>query len=264
MPIGPGDDDIRGALDVLTGRELGELRPRDAVQGIPVELLEGLEVREPRLAQQTRYGAVAAGEHLALEQLQQELLVVPAVVRRLAHELRVVAAHRGHLQLPAVRLDDGRPRARCSRRSQLWLDNGTSTPEHTAPTADVHSKEETVTSVENQAADDRAAVELMVTAQNALAAAQDKKMEAVEKNIEATEKTLISAMSSLDSKIDALASKLDSKLGALDSKMNLLGLFVGLGGIAIALVAFIAGGDSGEVAITIELGDAMAELLPPR
>ncbi len=106
----PGDDDVLGALDVLTGRELGELRPRDALQGIPVELLEGLEVRESRLAQQTRYGAVAAGEHLGLEQLQQELLVVPAVVRRLAHELGVVAAHRGHLQLPAVRLDDGRAR----------------------------------------------------------------------------------------------------------------------------------------------------------
>ena len=106
----PGDHDVLGALDILAGRELGELRARDALQGIPVELLEGLEVREPRLAQQTRYGAVAAGEHLALEQLQQELLVVPAVVGRLAYELGVVAAHRGHLQLPAVRLDDGRAR----------------------------------------------------------------------------------------------------------------------------------------------------------
>ena len=73
----PGDHDDVGALDVLAGRELGELRPLDAPQRLPVELLEGLEVREPRLAQQARYRAVAAGQHLDLEQLQQELLVVP-------------------------------------------------------------------------------------------------------------------------------------------------------------------------------------------
>ena len=79
----PGDDDVLGALDVRAGRELGELRPLDAPQGLPVELLEGLEVREPSLAQQARYRAVAAGQHLDLEQLQQELLVIPAVVRRL-------------------------------------------------------------------------------------------------------------------------------------------------------------------------------------
>ena len=77
-------------------------------QGLPVELLERLEVREPRLAQQARYRAVAAGQHLDLEQLQQELLVVPAVLRRLAHELGVEAADRGQLEFAAVRLEHGR------------------------------------------------------------------------------------------------------------------------------------------------------------
>ena len=103
----PGDDNVLGALDVLAG---GELRPFDAPQRLPVELIEGLEVGEARLAQQARYRAVAAGQHLDLEQLQQELLVIPAVVRRLAHELGVVAADRGQLQLPAVRLEHGRAR----------------------------------------------------------------------------------------------------------------------------------------------------------
>ena len=70
----------------------------------------GLGVGESRLAQQARHRAVAAGQHLGLEQLQQELLVVPAVVRRLAHELGVVATDRGQLQLPAVRLEHGRAR----------------------------------------------------------------------------------------------------------------------------------------------------------
>ena len=110
MPIGPGDHDVLGALDVRAGRELGELRALDAPQGLPVELLEGLDVGEPSLAQQARHCAVAAGQHLDLEQLQQELLVVPPVLRRLAHELGVEAAHRGQLQLPAVRLEHGRAR----------------------------------------------------------------------------------------------------------------------------------------------------------
>ena len=105
-----GDDDVLGALQVLAGCELGELRPLDALQRLPVELLEGLGVGESRLAQQARHRAVAAGQHLGLEQLQQELLVVPAVVRRLAHELGVVAPDRGQLQLPAVRLEHGRAR----------------------------------------------------------------------------------------------------------------------------------------------------------
>ena len=129
----PGDHDVLGALDVRAGRELGELRALDAPQGLPVELLERLEVREPSLAQQARYRppadagiprrAVAAGQHLGLEQQQQELLVVPPVVRRLAHEVGVEASHRGQLQLPAVRLEHGRARrlahgaAAASRRS---------------------------------------------------------------------------------------------------------------------------------------------------
>ena len=119
----PGDHDVLGALDVRAGRELGELRALDAPQGLPVELLEGLDVGEPSLAQQARHCAVAAGQHLDLEQLQQELLVVPAVLRRLAHELGVEASHRGQLQLPAVRLEHGRARrlahgaAAASRRS---------------------------------------------------------------------------------------------------------------------------------------------------
>ena len=40
----PGDDDVLGTLQVLAGRELGELRPLDAPQRVPVELLEGLDV----------------------------------------------------------------------------------------------------------------------------------------------------------------------------------------------------------------------------
>ena len=82
----PGDDDVLGALDVFAGGELGELRPLDALQRVPVELLEGLEVGEPRLAQQACDRAIAAGQHLCLEQLHEELLVVPAVVRGLAHQ----------------------------------------------------------------------------------------------------------------------------------------------------------------------------------
>ena len=118
-----GDDDVLAALEVVAGGELSELRPLDALQRVPVELLEGLEVGEARLAQQPLDGAVAASQHLGLEQLHEELLVVPAVVGRPAHELRVGAAHRGHLQLPAVRLEHGRARrlahgaAAASRRS---------------------------------------------------------------------------------------------------------------------------------------------------
>ncbi len=104
----PGDHDVLGALDVRATRELGELRPLDALQRVPVELLEGLEVREPRLAQQARYRAVAAGQHLGLEQLHEELLVVPAVVRGLAHQRGVLAADRGQLEFAAVRLEHGR------------------------------------------------------------------------------------------------------------------------------------------------------------
>ena len=44
----PGDHDVLGALQVVAGGELGELRPLDAPQGLPVELLEGLEVGEAR------------------------------------------------------------------------------------------------------------------------------------------------------------------------------------------------------------------------
>ena len=39
MPIGPGDDDVLGLLQVLAGGELGELRTLDALQRVPVELL---------------------------------------------------------------------------------------------------------------------------------------------------------------------------------------------------------------------------------
>ena len=104
----PGDDDVLGALDVFAGGELGELRPLDALQRVPVELLEGLEVGEPRLAQQARHRAIAAGQHLCLEQLHEELLVVPAVVRGLAHQRGVLAADRGQLEFAAVRLEHGR------------------------------------------------------------------------------------------------------------------------------------------------------------
>ena len=56
----PGDDDVGGALDVLAGRELCELWPLDAPQRLPVELLERLEVREPRLTQQLTGSVPAA------------------------------------------------------------------------------------------------------------------------------------------------------------------------------------------------------------
>ena len=114
----PGDDDVLGALDVFAGRQLGELRPLDALQRVPVELLEGLQVGEPRLAQQAcdrppadagiPRRAIAAGQHLCLEQLHEELLVVPPVVRGLAHQRGVLAADRGQLEFAAVRLEHGR------------------------------------------------------------------------------------------------------------------------------------------------------------
>ena len=104
----PGDDDVVGALDVLAGRELCELWPLDAPERVPVELLEGLDVGEARLAQQACDRAIAAGQHLCLEQLHEELLVVPPVVRGLAHQRGVLAADRGQLEFAAVRLEHGR------------------------------------------------------------------------------------------------------------------------------------------------------------
>ena len=82
-----GDHDVLAALQVVAGGQLSELRPLDPTQRVPVELVHGLEVGEARAAQEPGDGAVAADQDLGFEQLEQELLVVPAVVRRLADEL---------------------------------------------------------------------------------------------------------------------------------------------------------------------------------
>ena len=97
--------------------------PLDPAQRVPVELVHGLEVGEARAAKQAGHGAVAADQHLGFKQLQQELLVVPAVVRRLADQLGVLAMHGRQLELATVCLEHGLSRCvahdapRSSRRS---------------------------------------------------------------------------------------------------------------------------------------------------
>ncbi len=99
-------------------------------------------------------------------------------------------------------------------------------------------------------------------------------MEAVENNMEATAKTIASALSSLESKMDSLDTKIDSvrsdlntKIGSLDGRMdslktslNLLGLVIAVAAIAVTL-AVVLGGDG---AVTIEIGDSLAEALRDR
>ena len=84
-----GDHDILCPLQVLTGRELSELRALDASERLPVELFEGLEVGESRLAEQARHRAIAAGQHLGLKKLREKLLIVPAVPSCQHHLCRI-------------------------------------------------------------------------------------------------------------------------------------------------------------------------------
>ena len=108
MPIGPAmtTSSVRSMYSqAASWASCGRSMPCSASQ---VELLEGLQVGEPRLAQQACDRAIAAGQHLCLEQLHEELLVVPAVVRGLAHQRGVLAADRGQLEFAAVRLEHGR------------------------------------------------------------------------------------------------------------------------------------------------------------
>lgn len=97
-----GEDVVLAALDVLADGELGELQPLDPAQHIPVELIRGLEVGESGPAQEPSDGAIAANQDLGFEQLRQEHLVVPAVMRGLSDQLRVLATDRGQLQFAAA------------------------------------------------------------------------------------------------------------------------------------------------------------------
>ena len=83
----------------------------------------------------------------------------------------------------------------------------------------------------------------------------------LDSKIDTRTQSLESAFGVLDSKIDTRTQSLESAIGLLDSKMNLLGLFVAIVGLAIAVVTVTSGG-AGGVAITIDLGEAIAELLP--
>jgi hypothetical protein len=106
-PDGSGYEDVAGPFDKATGGQLSDLGPADAPQGIPVDLVEALEVREVGLAHAALGNAGLAGQHLRLQELVEELLVDPALVGCLPGEGRILPQNRWQLELAAVTRDDG-------------------------------------------------------------------------------------------------------------------------------------------------------------
>ncbi len=116
VPIGSGQDHVLGAADELAARQLQQLRPRDALERRPVELVEGLDVGKARLAQQAARGALTAVGDLGFEQFAQQILVGPAAVAGAPAKRRILTHHCRELEFLAVLLDD-----RLARAPYSWL-----------------------------------------------------------------------------------------------------------------------------------------------
>ena len=63
--VRPGYEDVVGPFDKATGGQPSDLGPADAPQGIPVDLVEALEVREVGLAY-AALGSIAAMSNSAI------------------------------------------------------------------------------------------------------------------------------------------------------------------------------------------------------
>ena len=70
----------------------------NALHGSPVDLAEGLDVREPCFAQPACGGAGFAGADLGIQQLAQVFLVGPGFSASLASELTVLTPQRRQLE----------------------------------------------------------------------------------------------------------------------------------------------------------------------
>jgi hypothetical protein len=73
----------------LTGGQLHDLAPGDTLQRPPIELLEGLYLREAPLLEAPLGGALFPGAQLGLQQLPQEILIVPPCLCSLTDEAPV-------------------------------------------------------------------------------------------------------------------------------------------------------------------------------
>ncbi len=102
----PRDDDVLAAVKVAAAGKLGDLGRLDTLEGAPVELVERLGLREAGFTEETGNGALAPPLDLDVEQMDEEVLVAPAAVRRLADERRILTPQGGEAQLPAGLLDE--------------------------------------------------------------------------------------------------------------------------------------------------------------
>ena len=101
------DHDVFGLFHELAGGQIQDLLPADALQGVPVELLERLEVGEARLAQQPLGGMLVAGADFHIQQFHEVVFVAPTAVLGASRHRPVFTGQGGRLQLPAVLTDDG-------------------------------------------------------------------------------------------------------------------------------------------------------------
>jgi NAD(P)-dependent dehydrogenase (short-subunit alcohol dehydrogenase family) len=104
---GSRKDDVVGAADPFSTRELGDLCGADSAIGrSEVEGVERLHLREARLAQTMTHGGVAPGGLLGGEHLVEKLLVAPMLLARLASERFKDTHDAGHLERPGLRDDE--------------------------------------------------------------------------------------------------------------------------------------------------------------
>ena len=101
-----GDD--RGAALVAVGDQVEEQFAAGPVGGDEAQLVDDQQGDAQVALVGARDGAVPADQDLGFEQLQEELLVVPAVVRGLADELSILSADSGQSQFSAVGVPRGR------------------------------------------------------------------------------------------------------------------------------------------------------------
>jgi hypothetical protein len=106
-PDRSGQAEVFVALDPLAAGQLEDLRPGNALEGLPVDLLEGLQVGEAGVLEAVGDGLLVPRADLGLEKLLEEVLVRPAVLLGLAAEGRVLPHDGRELQEPAVLLQDG-------------------------------------------------------------------------------------------------------------------------------------------------------------
>jgi hypothetical protein len=97
---------ILGAGHPLAPRELGDLRSRDALGGVEVELVESLHLGEPSGAQALLDGRLGAGGDLDGEGFVQVVLVRPVLLTCLTGEVLEGSGQARHLELACLRADD--------------------------------------------------------------------------------------------------------------------------------------------------------------